>query len=128
MLSFYLLLAIFSFWGHAQSMNLNAYYPKLSPAALYIHTSSDFEEDLFPRPPSILANIVFWKRIYGEYSTNQIVFSDYNDLSLIYCVRTVPSTGRARENAIKEYKKQIASALEELQKQDPTRPLSDLAR
>lgn len=73
----------------------------------------------FPRPTILLPNIAFWKKIYSEYTSNQIVFSDSEDLGLVYRVVTVPAAGKARENAIKHAKQEILTALDELQSCEP---------
>src|SRR3989338_5178380 len=81
--------------------------------------SLDLNEELFPRPESLLPNINFWKRVYSELDSNQIIFSDYDDLSLVYQVIDVPSGGKAREQAIKKAKHDLVQALKEL---DQLRP------
>ncbi len=92
---------------NAQSVNLSDSYPKFN-------ISDQPQTDVFPRPDILLPNIAFWKRIYGELTSNQIIFSDYDDLSLVYCIIDVPSAGKAREHAIKKTKQELVAVLKEL--------------
>lgn len=97
-LRFFYIIGLLSVVLQAQSVNL----------------SDSAQTDIFPRPDILLPNIVFWKRVYGEFTSNQIIFSDYNDLSLVYRVVTVPGGGKAREHAIKKARQEIAAVLKEL--------------
>ncbi|MEI6805827.1 MAG: lytic transglycosylase domain-containing protein [Myxococcaceae bacterium] len=94
---------------NAQSINLSRLVPITSTVDL-----GDAQTDEFPRPDILLPNIAFWKRIYGELTSNQIVFSDYDDLSLVYMIMNVPAGGKAREQMIKKGKQELIAVLKEL--------------
>jgi membrane-bound lytic murein transglycosylase D len=106
-LRYFYFIGLLSVVLQAQSVNLSDSYPKIKP-------SDSAQTNIFPRPEILLPNIAFWRRVYGEFTSNQIIFSDYNDLSLVYRVVTVPSGGKAREKAIKKAREEIARALKEL--------------
>lgn len=42
--------------------------------------------ELFPRYPVIEANVQFWEKVYGSYTTTQGILHDKNDLAIIYGV------------------------------------------
>lgn len=44
------------------------------------------DANLFHVPPRLRTNVDFWKKIYTEYSTNQMVIHDSNNLDVIYAV------------------------------------------
>ncbi|MES2504607.1 MAG: lytic transglycosylase domain-containing protein [Myxococcota bacterium] len=103
----------------AQSVSLSDEPAEIEQSApsTDVALSSDF--DIFPRPQILLPNIAFWRRVYGELTSNQIIFSDAEDLSLVYRVMTVPGSGRTREQAIKQAKAEIATVLKELDACEP---------
>lgn len=43
---------------------------------------------LFPIPENIKPNVAFWKKVYTQYSSNQVMIHDMNDLRIIYEVAT----------------------------------------
>lgn len=84
----------------------------------------------FPRPPELQANIAFWTKVYGEWTTNQIAITDTEDLSMIYTVVDVPSPGMrqnglTRDQIISRSKDAVKVALYEL---EHGQVHSDLAR
>lgn len=119
---------------NAQSLNLSDSSPRIDPAALPLPLpalpSPLPQTDIFPRPNVLLPSISFWKRIYGELTSNQIVFSDSEDLGLVYHVINVPSAGKARDQAIRKNRLELEIALQELELAQPTSEegLSNLAK
>lgn len=61
------------------------------------------DANLFHVPPSLRANVDFWKKIYTEYTTNQMVIHDSNNLNVIYAVVDL-SNGLRIGNKIKKWK------------------------
>ena len=81
---------------------------------LFAIASSAQNWEQFPQPKILEDNIEFWKRIYSELNSNQVIFTDQEDLTLVYRVVKVPKGWRARKRAIKRAKKQIKYALKKL--------------
>jgi membrane-bound lytic murein transglycosylase D len=54
-------------------------------------------EDLFPLLPGLEHPVEFWKKIFTEYSTSQLVFFDPVDMSIIYEVLEVGEESRTPE-------------------------------
>ncbi|UCF94778.1 MAG: transglycosylase SLT domain-containing protein, partial [Desulfobacterales bacterium] len=85
-------------------------------------------DNLFPRYPCIQPNVAFWKKIYSEYSSDQGVIHDKQNLEIIYeVVDLVDSdrTGSQRMNRqrIKMAKKKYAKILAKLGRGElPTSP------
>lgn len=73
--------------------------------------------DDFPVPQSLESNVAFWKRVYSEWTTNQIAFSDEEDLGLVYAVIDVPDDKHpaARAEKIKQTKNELRAALDTLE-------------
>lgn len=77
----------------------------------------------FSVPPEILQQVEFWKRIYGVYSSQQILIHDATDLSVVYDVldfselKSLAMTERERrtykENEINRRMREIRSTLPE---------------
>ena len=44
------------------------------------------QEVLFPLPPGLEPAVEFWKKVYSEWSQDQVVFHDRDDLSVVYDV------------------------------------------
>ncbi len=44
------------------------------------------EDEIFPTYPSITVNIDFWKKIYSQYTTQQGLVHDTDDLAIVYAV------------------------------------------
>jgi len=61
------------------------------------------DANLFHVPPGLRANVDFWKKIYTEYTTNQMVIHDSNNLNVIYAVVDL-SNGLRIGNKIKKWK------------------------
>lgn len=82
---------------------------------------------VFPIPKEIEPNIKFWKRVYSEWTTDQIAFTDEEDLRLVYTVVDVPPDThpffrKLRAEKIKATKKELMTALNQL---DALRPQSE---
>ncbi|MDA0713483.1 MAG: transglycosylase SLT domain-containing protein, partial [bacterium] len=76
--------------------------------------------ELFPRPSELLPNIKFWTNVYGVWTTEQIAFTDSEDLSLVYRVVTVPAlgeriNGKTRDQWIKDYRAELIEVLKEIE-------------
>ena len=52
------------------------------------------KEDLFPLLPGLEHRVEFWKKIFTEYSSSQLVFFDSLDISMIYEVLDVGEENR----------------------------------
>ncbi len=107
----WLLLAI-STSAWSQSLNLTEESPRFIP-------DTAAQTDEFPRPDAIVPAVNFWKRVYGELGKNQIIFSDYDDLALVYRVITLSGDNKTRNQAIKKAHHEIVAALKELDACDP---------
>ncbi len=88
----------------------------------------------FPRPESLLPNIAFWTKVYGQWTTEDIAFSDESDLSMVYRVIQVPAIGQrrngiARDQIIKQARAEIVAALKtlDMMKPESEREVSGLA-
>jgi len=66
-------------------------------------------ETLFPILPGLENAVEFWKRIFTEYSTSQLVFLDPLDMSKIYEVQDVGENGRTNQQLNRE-RARIAAA------------------
>ncbi len=81
--------------------------------------------DEFTRVPALEPNVAFWKKVYIEWSLNQIAFHDEEDLGLVYRVITVPARGAkngaglTRAEAIKRGQAEVEAALKALAKKNP---------
>jgi len=74
----------------------------------------------FPVPKGLEAGVAFWKRVYSEWSTNQIAFSDEQDLGMVYTVIDVPDdrdsvSRKLRAEKIRKMKNELRIALNELE-------------
>jgi membrane-bound lytic murein transglycosylase D len=67
------------------------------------------KEELFPLLPGLEKPVEFWKRIFAEYSTSQLVFFDPFDMSRIYEVLEV-GEGNRPDNFIDGERSRIAAA------------------
>lgn len=103
-----------------------------------ISDESDFSEDLFlakienPRisgkssnkqfevPAGLKNEVEFWKKIYGEYTSDQAVLHNLNDLTKVYKIITLPHCKEpprkecleSREDVIKSEKEAILNTLD----------------
>jgi membrane-bound lytic murein transglycosylase D len=79
----------------------------------------------FPSVPALEPNVAFWKRVYIEWSLNQVAFHDEEDLGLVYRVIPVPARGAkdaaglTRAEAIKRGQAEVESALRSLARKNP---------
>jgi membrane-bound lytic murein transglycosylase D len=67
-----------------------------SPADLHAQGKPAGENQL-PLPPGLENAVEFWKRIFTEYSSSQLVFFDPLDMSRIYEVQDVGADSRPKE-------------------------------
>ena len=81
--------------------------------------ASGKKDDLFPLFESIKPNFTFWKKIYSEYTTSQVVFHDRRNLSIIYGAvelkdKDEPGARRYNKKIIKVKKKHYIKLLKRL--------------
>lgn len=79
----------------------------------------------FIKPPAIAPNVAFWKKVYIEWSLNDIALHDEEDLGIIYRVVRVPARGakndkgQTRSEAINAARAEVEAALRSLGKKLP---------
>lgn len=78
----------------------------------------------FPRYKAIDANVTFWEKIYADYSLNQAVIHDSEDLSKIYEVipmldSNLPGAVRLNSQLQKQARKSYSRLLKKLSKESP---------
>ncbi len=85
------------------------------------------KSEKFPRPTVLLPNIAFWTKVYAEWTTEDIAFSDESDLSMVYRVIQVPPIGERRNGLTREQhvKKARAEIVEALKALDLMKPESE---
>jgi len=86
---------------------------------VFILSSSLLAETTFPLPEGLRPNVDFWKKVYSEYGTHEVVLHDKTHLQVIYQVISFNSDSsgvlsRAQWNQIEEIKKEIITILERL--------------
>lgn len=79
----------------------------------------------FTRVPALESNVAFWKKVYIEWSLNNIALHDEQDLGMVYRVLTVPARGAknaeglGRSEAINKGRAEVEAALRSLAKKNP---------
>ncbi|MDP2342122.1 MAG: lytic transglycosylase domain-containing protein [Deltaproteobacteria bacterium] len=79
----------------------------------------------FKKPAAIVPNVAFWKKVYGDWSINDIALHDEEDLGIVYRVVKVPirgaknDKGQTRAEAINSARAEVETALKSLQKKQP---------
>src|SRR5690606_35041803 len=91
-------------------------------SVLFVHAVG-FSDDLFPVPKQLQPRVEFWKKVYSQWGSDQVAFSDRNDLSLVYYVEKLPDAAdrmgtRQYEKIISGVKEKIAKALTTLQEKN----------
>src|SRR5687768_9638588 len=87
--------------------------------------ASPVHADEFTRVPALESNVAFWKKVYIEWSLNNIALHDEQDLGIVYKVLTVPargaknSEGLGRSEAINKGRADVEAALRSLAKKNP---------
>ena len=82
-------------------------------------------DDAFTRVPALEPNVAFWKKVYIEWSLNNIAFHDEKDLGTVYRVITVPARGAKgkdgldRSGTINRGKSEVEAAMRSLAKKNP---------
>ena len=75
---------------------------------IFLLTYSDFATEKntvsFPLYESIKPNVAFWKKVYSEYTTSQVIFHDRRNLTIIYEIVTLKDKN---EPGAKKYNKEI---------------------
>jgi membrane-bound lytic murein transglycosylase D len=102
----------------------------LFASLLMCSLSSAAHAETFDKPEAIVANVAFWKNVYGVWSTDDIVFHDEDDLGIVYRVVRVPKRGqndeqgRTRAEVVALARSELGDALAVLEK---TQPADDTA-
>jgi membrane-bound lytic murein transglycosylase D len=129
--SFYLALAVFPFSASAlpaQKTDVDtsrpvtiAYANDPASAAPVFSGSTRDKRNPFETTPELRPMVEFWKKIYSQYTTHQVVLHDKDDLSIIYEVVDLDSGGR---KPVRERKRKIEAILNRLSKNGgvPTSP------
>ena len=79
----------------------------------------------FKKPAAIASNVAFWKKVYAEWSINDIALHDEDDLGMVYRVVRVPvrgaknDKGQTRAAVIDAARAEVETALKSLQKKQP---------
>lgn len=79
----------------------------------------------FSKPTALVPNVAFWKKVYIEWSVNDIALHDEEDLGMVYRVVRVPARGAKNEKgldragAINAARAEVVAALATLQKKQP---------
>lgn len=68
----------------------------------------------FPKPRALVPNVAFWKRVYVEWSVNDIALHDEQDLGIVYRVVRVPPRGQKGPDGLGRGEK-VAKATNELE-------------
>ncbi len=75
---------------------------------IFLLTYNDFatEKNIvsFPLYESIKPNVAFWKKVYSEYTTSQVIFHDRRNLTIIYEIVTLKNKN---EPGAKKYNKEL---------------------
>lgn len=62
-------------------------------------------------PSQLKSAVKFWEKIFHTYKPGHCVLHDRDQLESIFIVKTVPTSGRQRNRAIRAYKKEVKQAL-----------------
>jgi membrane-bound lytic murein transglycosylase D len=79
----------------------------------------------FSKPTALVPNVAFWKKVYIEWSINDIALHDEEDLGMVYRVVKVPARGAKNEKGldragtINAARAEVVAALATLQKKQP---------
>ena len=79
----------------------------------------------FTKPSAIAPNVAFWKKVYIEWSINDIALHDDEDLGIVYRVVRAPpkgaknDKGQSRAEVINAARAEVEAALKALQKKAP---------
>lgn len=68
----------------------------IAPASAHDYEASDPH---FPRPPALIANVEFWKRVYTQFGVGDFVLHDRENLAMVYEVVHVDGTTNERRAA-----------------------------
>jgi len=92
----------------------------------------------FEIPPKLVPIVDFWKKVYGVYSSDQVVIHDMDHLEIEYGVLDFSDLDRrgfsdtekkaAREASVRSATERIQAALSELDEWEGLRPLSEEAQ
>ncbi len=88
-------------------------------------SASSAQAESFPKPTALAPNVAFWKRVYIEWSINDIALHDMDDLSIVYRVVPVPARGEknkeglGRKDVVAKATRELESALRELARKNP---------
>jgi membrane-bound lytic murein transglycosylase D len=76
-------------------------------------------DELFPAYESIKPNIEFWKKVYSEYTTSQVIIHDKRNLSLIYEIINIkgkdePDAHKYNKNIVNKKKEHYSDMVKRL--------------
>lgn len=78
------------------------------------------QHSVFPIPPFLSDNVLFWKKIYTDVSTDEGLIHDRKHPLIIYQrIQVGDRWGKKLDNYVETYKKRIANVLRQI----PTKPL-----
>jgi membrane-bound lytic murein transglycosylase D len=102
-------------FGHfAQAFVLSDPMKKIITLVFFALTiSNEAWMQVFERPPSLLTQINFWTKIYSFYDSNQVIFHDQHDQSLIYAVLDLPRVHQ--ELSAPKFKSEVQKRYQEIQ-------------
>ena len=69
----------------------------------------------FPTPRGLAADVHFWEKVFGQYSPDECIFHDKDNLSIIYAVKRLPGDTPAQQSrAVRRYLKALRASLKHL--------------
>jgi membrane-bound lytic murein transglycosylase D len=84
------------------------------------------DAETFEKPTRLRGAVAFWKRVYGEWSVDDIALHDEKNLGVVYRVVHVPARGekdgqgRTRNDAINEARKELIVVLRKFAASPPS--------
>lgn len=110
---------------HSSSSRFTALSALLFVLSLFAASPAAAFAAEFTKPPAIAPNVAFWKKVYIEWSINDIALHDEEDLGIVYRVVRVPvrgaknDKGLGRSEVINSARAEVEAALKSLQKKLP---------
>jgi membrane-bound lytic murein transglycosylase D len=69
-----------------------------------------------PTPPELMHDVLFWERVFGDYSPDQCVFHDEWNLNVVYYVSPVARHARNKASILQRHMRGIRNALQKFAK------------
>ena len=103
----------------ARTLQINLSLLLLMPFMFILGSEVRAENDPFPVFPVIESNVAFWKKVYSEYTTEEGIIHDADDLNLIYRVIPLekpdtPGSRKINHQRTKTAKREIKTILKQL--------------